>query len=133
MTAAAMETCMAGILPIQVKRVYGPPRPEDGVRFLVDRLWPRGVKKEEAALEGWLKDVAPSDALRRWFQHDPARWEEFLVRYFTELDGRPAAWEAILRAARQGTVTLLFAARDVDRNNAVALRRFLEEKWKRLR
>ncbi len=124
---------MAGIPPIQVKRVYEPPRPEDGVRFLIDRLWPRGVKKEEAALEGWLKDVAPSDALRRWFQHDPARWEEFLVRYFTELDGRPAAWEAILRAARQGAVTLLFAARDVDRNNAVALRRFLEEKRKRLR
>lgn len=111
---------------IRVKRVYEPATPEDGQRFLVDRLWPRGLKKEAVHLAGWLKDVAPSDELRRWFGHDPAKWEEFQRRYFAELESRPEAWRPLLEAARRGTVTLLFAARDDRHNNAVALKAFLE-------
>lgn len=111
---------------IRVKRVYEPHEPDDGKRFLVERLWPRGVRKEALALDGWLKDVAPSDALRRWFGHDPARWGEFRRRYTAELDARPAAWQPLLEAAEDGPVTLLFSARDTEHNNAVALRAYLE-------
>jgi uncharacterized protein YeaO (DUF488 family) len=111
---------------IKVKRAYEPLAPDDGTRFLVDRLWPRGVKRETLRLNGWLRDVAPSDALRRWFDHDPARWEDFQRRYFAELDSRPQAWQSILEAARRGTVTLLYTARDSEHNNAVALKRYLE-------
>jgi len=111
---------------IRVKRAYDPPAPEDGKRFLVDRLWPRGVKKEALKLDGWLKDVAPSDALRRWFGHDPAKWEEFQRRYFAELEAKPESWRPLLEAARAGNVTLLFSARDEAHNNAVALKAFLE-------
>lgn len=112
---------------IQVKRVYDPPVLEDGTRFLVERLWPRGLKKEALRLDGWLKDVAPSDKLRRWFAHDPAKWNEFWHRYFAELDGKPEAWRPILQAACQGNVTLLFSARDTEHNNAVALKAYLEK------
>jgi uncharacterized protein YeaO (DUF488 family) len=111
---------------IKVKRAYEPLAPDDGTRFLVDRLWPRGVKRETLRLNGWLRDVAPSDALRRWFDHDPARWEDFQRRYFAELDSRPQAWQSILEAARRGTVTLLYTARDSEHNNAVAWKRYLE-------
>jgi len=111
---------------IKVKRVYEPPAPDDGKRFLVDRLWPRGVKKEALRLDGWLKDVAPSDGLRKWFGHDPAKWDEFRRRYFAELEAKPEAWEPLLEAARAGDVTLLFSARDEAHNNAVALKAFLE-------
>ncbi len=93
----------------------------------MDRLWPRGVKKEALRLHGWLKEVAPSDELRRWFGHDPAKWEEFQERYFAELEAQPDAWQPLLEAAREGTVTLLFSARDAKHNNAVALRSFLEK------
>lgn len=113
---------------IQVKRVYEPSGPDDSIRFLVDRLWPRGVKREAMRLDGWLKDVAPSDALRRWFSHDPAKWDEFRRRYFAELDSKPKAWQPILQAARQGNVTLLYSARNVEHNNAVALKSYLEIK-----
>lgn len=113
---------------IKVKRVYDPPSPEDGKRFLVDRLWPRGVKKETLQVDGWLKDVAPSDELRRWFGHDPAKWEEFQRRYFAELEAKPDAWRPLLQAAWQGNVTLLFSARDEVHNNAVALKNFLEQR-----
>ena len=113
---------------IQIRRVYEPPAPEDGARLLVDRLWPRGVTKEKLQLTGWLKEVAPSDALRQWFDHDPARWEEFQTRYAAELEANPKAWEPILQAARDGRVSLLFAAKDVDHNNAVALKAFLDRK-----
>lgn len=113
---------------IQVKRVYDPYDQSDGSRFLVDRLWPRGVKKEALQLDGWLKDVAPSEALRRWFAHDPARWEEFQRRYRAELDARPEAWRPLVEAARRGTVTLLYSARNAERNNAVALKAYLEER-----
>lgn len=111
---------------IQVKRVYDHPEPTDGARFLVERLWPRGVKKTALPLTGWLKEVAPSDTLRRWFGHDPAKWEAFQRRYFTELDSRPEACHAILEAAHRGRVTLLYSARDTEHNNAVALKTYVE-------
>ncbi|MFQ5693265.1 MAG: DUF488 domain-containing protein [Nitrospinota bacterium] len=114
---------------IRVRRVYEEARePGPGPRFLVDRLWPRGVRKEALALDAWLKDAAPSGELRRWSGHDPAKWEEFRRRYFAELDARPEAWAPLLEAARRGDVTLLFAARDADRNNAVALKAYLDGK-----
>jgi len=112
---------------IQVKRVYDRPGPTDGARFLVERLWPRGVKKTALPLTGWLKEVAPSDSLRRWFGHDPTKWEEFQHRYFAELDSRPEALRAILDAARRGTVTFLYGARDTEHNNAVALKTYVED------
>lgn len=111
---------------IRVKRVYDPPSLEDGSRFLIDRLWPRGVKKDALSLTGWLKGVAPSDGLRKWFGHDPARWEEFQRRYFAELEANPRAWEPLLQAAKKGVVTLLYSAKDEQHNNAVALKVFLE-------
>jgi uncharacterized protein YeaO (DUF488 family) len=113
---------------IQTRRVYEPPAPDDGARLLVDRLWPRGIDKEKLQLTGWLKEVAPSDSLRQWFDHDPARWGEFQTRYAAELEANPKAWEPILQAARDGKVTLLFAAKDTDHSNAVALKAFLESK-----
>jgi uncharacterized protein YeaO (DUF488 family) len=113
---------------IQTRRVYEPPAPEDGARLLVDRLWPRGVSKEKLHLAGWLKEIAPSGPLRLWFDHDPARWNEFQRRYFAELEERPEAWQPILQAARNGRVTLLFAAKDLEHNNAIALKAFLERK-----
>jgi uncharacterized protein YeaO (DUF488 family) len=112
---------------IKVKRVYDPASPDDGLRFLVDRLWPRGLNKSSVKLEAWLKDLAPSDDLRKWFGHDPARWVEFQRRYFAELDKVPAAGETIQAASRRGMVTLLFAARDLEHNNAVALKSYLEK------
>lgn len=111
---------------IRVKRVYEPSAPEDGQRFLVDRLWPRGVKREALALDGWLRDAAPSDDLRRWFGHDPTKWEEFQRRYFAELDDETEVWRPILEAARQGDVTLLYGARNTQYNNAIALRAYLQ-------
>ncbi len=113
---------------IRIRRVYEPASPEDGARLLVDRLWPRGVKKEKLRLAGWLKELAPSAPLRQWFDHDPARWKEFQRRYGAELEAQPKAWQPILQAARSGNVTLLFAAKDAERNNAVALKAFLERK-----
>jgi uncharacterized protein YeaO (DUF488 family) len=113
---------------IQTKRVYDPPEPSDGTRFLVERLWPRGMKKETLKLDGWRKEVAPSAELRRWFGHDPAKWEEFRRRYFAELDEKPDAWQKIREAARRGNVTLLYSARDTKRNSAVALKAYLEER-----
>jgi uncharacterized protein YeaO (DUF488 family) len=113
---------------IQVKRVYELYKRDDGARFLVDRLWPRGVKKENLPLQGWLKEVAPSDALRRWFAHDTGKWREFRQRYFIELDAKPEIWQPVLEAALHGNVTLLFAARNVEYNNAVALKEYLEKR-----
>jgi uncharacterized protein YeaO (DUF488 family) len=115
---------------VQVKRVYDPPRKADGQRFFVERLWPRGIRKSDLPLAGWLKDVAPSHGLRQWFGHDPARWEEFQRRYGVELTERPESWQTLLQAARQGAVTLLYSARDTEHNNAVALKIFLEQQTK---
>ncbi len=111
---------------ITVQRVYDAPTSGSGARFLVDRLWPRGVKKESLQLDGWLKDVGPSDELRHWFGHDPARWDEFRRRYFAELDRKPAIWQPLIDAASRGEVVLLYSARDTEHNNAVALREYLE-------
>jgi uncharacterized protein YeaO (DUF488 family) len=113
---------------IRVKRVYDPPEPDDGARFLVDRLWPRGVKKEFVRLDGWLKEAAPSDDLRRWFNHEAEKWMEFQHRYRAELKEHPQAWQPILKAARRGNVTLLYSARDAEHNNAAALKVYLEGK-----
>ncbi|MDR3554420.1 MAG: DUF488 domain-containing protein [Syntrophobacteraceae bacterium] len=112
---------------IRIKRVYDPPEPGDGIRFLVERLWPRGVRKESLTMEAWLKEAAPSDALRRWFGHDPQKWEEFRERYFAELDGRREVLRPLMEAAARGEVTLLYSARDRENNNAVALREYVEE------
>lgn len=108
----------------RVKRVYEPAQDGDGKRVLVDRLWPRGLSKEKAAVDRWEQALAPSDALRRWFAHDAKKWPEFRRRYFAELDDEPEGLDA-LRAMR-GRVTLLFAARDEEHNNAVALKEYLE-------
>jgi uncharacterized protein YeaO (DUF488 family) len=110
---------------LRVKRVYEPPDEQDGARYLVDRLWPRGVKKDALALDGWLKDVAPSPELRKWYGHETAKWEEFRRRYVRELDAKPEAWQPLLEAARQGPVTLLFSTRDVEHNSAVVLKEYL--------
>ena len=107
---------------IRLKRIYTPPSAEDGARVLVDRLWPRGVSKARAALALWCKDAAPSTALRQWFNHDPARWAEFQRRYRAELAANDAALAPTRALAKDGPVTLLFAARDEARNEAVVLR-----------
>lgn len=112
---------------IQLKRAYDAASDDDGARFLVERLWPRGVKKEALRLDGWLKDVAPSTELRKWFGHDPEKWAEFQRRYFAELKERPEALEPILKAARKGSVTLIFSSHDATHNNAVALKSYLTE------
>src|SRR5579885_1086248 len=109
---------------INVKRVYDTSKPDDGIRFLVERLWPRGVKKETLHLDEWLKEVAPSDALRRWFNHDPAKWKDFQKRYRAELADKSDALRELLDAARSGDVTLLFSAHDLEHNDAVVLKNY---------
>jgi uncharacterized protein YeaO (DUF488 family) len=111
---------------IKWKRAYEPPEPSDGTRILVDRLWPRGIKKPDAAIDLWLKDIAPSGELRRWFGHRPERWPEFRLRYLAELQERPELVEEIRKAARDGPVTLIYAARDKARNDAVVLKERLK-------
>lgn len=111
---------------IRVKRVYDPWEVADGARFLVERLWPRGVRKEELRLDVWLKEVAPSGDLRRWFGHAPGKWEEFKRLYSAELDSNPKVWKPLLEAASAGTVTLLCSARDREYNNAVVLKAYLD-------
>ncbi len=110
---------------ILLKRVYLPADAGDGVRVLVDRLWPRGVSKARAALASWNKDIAPSTELRQWFGHEPARWQGFCEKYRAELKGNPEAVKALRVLARQGPVTLLFGARDEAHNEAVVLRELL--------
>ncbi len=113
---------------IRLKRAYEAPAPEDGARYLVDRLWPRGLTKDKLRIEAWLKDLSPSPELRRWFCHDPGLWEEFKSRYQQEL-AQPAqrqALERLARQARQGTVTLVYAAKDEQHNNALVLAQVLE-------
>lgn len=115
------------------KRSYDKPEAADGQRYLVDRLWPRGVSKTSLKIEGWLKDVAPSDALRRWFQHDPAKWDEFRKRYFAELDSKPEAWSRLIEAGRKGAVTLVYSAHDTEHNNGVALAEYLTKHTRKSR
>jgi uncharacterized protein YeaO (DUF488 family) len=111
---------------IKLKRVYENPSPKDGLRVLVERLWPRGLTKERAAVDLWLKDVAPSPELRKWFGHDPARWEQFQERYRQELREKNDAVQLLKQKGKEGTVTLVYAARDEDHNGALALIRFLQ-------
>lgn len=113
---------------VRIKRVYDSWDRSDGVRILVDRLWPRGISREAARIEAWRKDLAPTDALRKWFGHDPRKWEEFQVRYHSELDaaGKTVELKELAERAKTETVTLLYAARDEARNNAVVLKKILE-------
>jgi uncharacterized protein YeaO (DUF488 family) len=113
---------------LKIKRVYENASAGDGVRFLVDRLWPRGLKKEDLKMKAWLKEVSPSPDLRKWYSHDVAKWEEFQKRYRAELKSNPVAWQPILEAARQGNVTLLYSAKDTEHNSALVLKEFLKEK-----
>lgn len=112
---------------IHLKRAYEPPSPEDGLRILVERLWPRGLTKEKAAVDLWKKDIAPSQALRKWYSHDPARWREFQQRYRAELKGNAEAVAKLKSYLQKGTVTFIYAARDQERNSAVLLKKFIEE------
>jgi uncharacterized protein YeaO (DUF488 family) len=107
---------------VQLKRVYEPAAPEDGVRVLVDRLWPRGLRKADAAIDRWMKNIAPSTQLRQWFGHDPERWPEFRRRYTRELQQQAVAVEELQELARSGPITLVFAAHDEAHNDAVVLR-----------
>ncbi len=115
---------------INVKRVYTPASAEDGQRLLVDRLWPRGMKKEALKMQAWIKEVAPSNDLRHWYGHDPDKWCEFNKRYFAELDNQPKVWQPLLEAAHKGNITLLFSTTELDHNNAVTLRAYLEQQLK---
>jgi uncharacterized protein YeaO (DUF488 family) len=110
---------------IHLARVYDEDEGGDSPRFLVERLWPRGVRRGDLRFSEWLKDTAPSNELRRWFGHDPQKWEEFQRRHFAELDRHPEAWRPLREAAIAGDVTLLYSSHDVEHNNAVALREYL--------
>ena len=116
---------------IRLKRAYEPPAPEDGTRVLVDRLWPRGVSKAAARIDQWLKEIAPSADLRKWFGHDPARWPEFRRRYAEELRERAGALRALRKLASNEPVTLVYAAHDESHNDAVVLREALLGRWPR--
>jgi uncharacterized protein YeaO (DUF488 family) len=113
---------------IRLKRAYEPAAGEDGMRVLVERLWPRGVTKARLKLDRWSKDVAPSADLRKWFSHQPERWPEFRHRYFTELRANREAWQPLLNAARRRRITFVYAAHDEARNGAVALKAFLDRR-----
>lgn len=129
MPAPSADALRAAVVPvdIRIKRIYEPPQDSDGARVLVDRLWPRGLRKEAAALTSWHKDVAPSPTLRRWFGHDPARWQVFRARYRAELDANADALVPLRELARAGPLTLLYGARDGVHNHAVVLADYLRE------
>ncbi|TWI04543.1 uncharacterized protein YeaO (DUF488 family) [Luteimonas cucumeris] len=110
---------------IHLKRAYEPASGDDGMRLLVDRVWPRGVSRQKIAVQGWLKEIAPSTALRTWFGHDPARWDEFRRRYAHELDANPDAVDELRGWLKRGRVTLVYGARDTEHNQAVALREYV--------
>jgi uncharacterized protein YeaO (DUF488 family) len=111
---------------VKAKRVYEKPSKDDGKRILVDRLWPRGLSREAAAVDDWIKEIAPSNELRKWFGHDPARWPEFRKRYRAEIGSNQGLIEKLRVESRKGTVTLLYAARDMERNNAVVLKEMFD-------
>lgn len=112
---------------LKIKRVYEKPVSGDGIRFLVERLWPRGIKKEGLKMKAWLKEAAPSPDLRKWYAHDVEKWGDFQTRYRKELKANPDAWEPIVEAAKEGNVTLLYSAKDTEHNSALVLKEFLEE------
>ena len=113
-------------MTLYVKRVYEKPSADDGSRILVDRLWPRGIKREDAKIDLWLKEIAPSTELRKWFNHDPGKWEEFKQKYFEELKSNAAAVGQILELSGNKTVTILYSAKEERFNNAVALKEYIE-------
>ena len=115
-------------MPISLKRVYEPPSRSDGCRILVERLWPRGLSKQEARIDVWPKEAAPSTELRRWFNHEPDKWADFKRRYFKELRARQEAVQPILERVRAGQVTFVFASRESRFNNAAALKEYVERK-----
>ena len=115
-------------MKIRLKRVYDPPDDRDGARWLVERLWPRGLTKEKAGIDEWFKDVAPSPELRKWYGHDPEKWEEFRRRYLEELRRSPEALGRLRRRLKEGPVTFVFAAKDEERSSALVLKKFLEGK-----
>ncbi len=119
---------MPGGIMISIKRVYQAASPSDGTRFLVDHLWPRGLKKEGVKMKSWLKAVSPSDELRHWFGHEPVKRTDFQRRYFAELDKKPESWQPLLQAAQEGDITLVFSAREAEPNNAVALKNYLDKR-----
>ncbi len=110
---------------VRIKRAYVTPAPDDGARIMIDRLWPRGIKKEDLMLTEWDKDLSPSDELRHWFDHDPARWDEFRRRYAAELRQHQPRFDALRERARAGVVTIVYGAHNEQVNNAVAMREFL--------
>jgi uncharacterized protein YeaO (DUF488 family) len=112
-------------MTLKLKRAYEPASKTDGVRVLVDRLWPRGVSKKAARIDHWLKEIAPSAELRKWFDHDPAKWAKFRAKYFRELDANRETVDQLRELARSGPVTLVFAAKDEEHNDAVALQEYL--------
>jgi uncharacterized protein YeaO (DUF488 family) len=112
---------------LKIKRVYDPVSPEDGKRILIDRLWPRGIKKEKAHIDEWLKEIAPSNELRKWYSHDPAKWAEFKKRYKKELVGKSELLNKIKAEAEKQPVTLLFSTKELELNNAVALKEMLAQ------
>ena len=120
-------------MAIRLKRIYESAEPQDGFRVLVDRLWPRGVSKSSARIDLWLKEIAPSAALRKWFGHDPAKWTKFRERYHRELDANAAAIAELRKHARRGPVTLVYSAKDQEHNQAVALKEYLASNSKRAR
>lgn len=113
---------------IKQKRAYEAAEAGDGPRYLVDRLWPRGIGKDSLHLDDWRKDVAPSNELRRWFGHDPHKWSEFRKKYFAELAAKPEAWALLAQAAKKRSITLVYDAKDTEHNNAVALAEFLKKR-----
>lgn len=112
---------------IQLKRVYEKPESDDGIRILVERLWPRGLSKDKARVDIWLKDAAPSTELRKWFGHDPAKWVEFKIRYYSELEKNPEVLDPILNLQEEGNITFVFASKAEEFNNAVALKEYVEK------
>ncbi len=110
---------------VKIKRVYDPESPDDGRRILVDRLWPRGIKKEKVRIDEWLKDIAPSNELRKWYAHDPAKWEEFKKRYAGELKDKSGELDRLRKEAKKGTVTFLFSSKELKLNNAAALKEMI--------
>ena len=113
---------------IKIKRIYDAPTPDDGVRILVDRLWPRGVSKEKAKVDLWLKEIAPSNELRKWYAHDPKKWAEFRKRYFDDLGTKRELVNQIVQKMKEGDVTLLYSSKEEKINNAVALKEYIEKK-----
>ncbi len=112
---------------VKIKRIYDPVSPDDGKRIYVDRLWPRGMKKEEVKMDEWLKDISPSDSLRKWFGHDPSKYNEFKSRYTKELEKHSEVLERIRKESKKETVTLLFSAKDIEHNNAIVLQELLRQ------